>query len=76
MDNKIDYSKLAEAIALHNQQMQQEAKSAAEWKDRLERDEKHRITNSIDNYIMFLNECPSYKGKLKYNEFGEKNGCN
>lgn len=69
MQKEIDYEKLAEAIAVHNQQMQQEAKNNIEWKDRLERDEKHRITNSIDNYIMFLNECPDYKDKLKYNEF-------
>lgn len=40
-----------------------------EWKNRLVRNDKGVITASIDNYILFLEECKEYKGRLKYNDF-------
>lgn len=49
--------------------LNQTAKSTNNWKDKLIKSDKGKVENNIDNYILFLNECPKYKGKIKYNEF-------
>lgn len=41
-----------------------------DWKNQLIKDPKSgKVLNDINNYILFFNECPKYKGQLKYNEF-------
>lgn len=46
-----------------------EEKEKNSWKELLMKDDKGKIINHIDNYLVFLNECPKYKGHIKYNMF-------
>ena len=39
------------------------------WKDKLYKDNKGKIENRIENYLLYFNESSNYKDKLKYNEF-------
>ena len=65
--NPNDLQKLA---ALISNQMSTEKKESTNWKDELKKDPKsNKVLNDIDNYILFMNECPKYKDQLKYNEF-------
>lgn len=41
----------------------------AGWKAELIKDEKGKILNHIDNYILFLTKSDKYKGQIKYNEY-------
>lgn len=47
-------------------------KEESSWMDGFERDKKGKIDNSIDNYIYYLENCPKYAGKLKYNDYKKK----
>lgn len=68
--NNEDLKKLAQTLSQQmEEQIQETKKVPSNWKDLLIRDDKNRITNHIDNYLIFLNECPKYKGKIKYNLF-------
>lgn len=39
------------------------------WMGELERNDKGKIDNCIENYILYFSESDKYKGKLKYNEY-------
>lgn len=41
------------------------------WRNKLHRDVRGLIDKSPDNYIIFLENHPKYKGKLAYNEYTE-----
>lgn len=46
-----------------------ERKNNNPWMDNLIRNDKGKIENCIDNYILYFNESTKYAGKLKYNEY-------
>ena len=47
-------------------------KEESSWMNGFERDKKGKIDNSINNYIYYLENCPKYVGKLKYNDYKKK----
>lgn len=47
-------------------------KEESSWMDGFERDKKGKIDNSISNYIYYLENCPKYANKLKYNDYKKK----
>lgn len=58
----VDYKNLAE----------EEIKTKFDWRDTLVRGKGGLPLSSIENYIIYLENSPKYKGKMKYNEFTNK----
>lgn len=66
-------------LNLSDEQLKQLAKLVAhqsstelnkeDWKAELIQDNKGKILNNVDNYILFLENDKRYKGKIKYNDF-------
>lgn len=50
-------------------QQEEEERQKAPWKDELYKDNKGKIENRIENYLLYFNESENYKGKIKYNDF-------
>lgn len=69
MKPKCNYAQQLEELVFTNSSLIEQKKENERWKLKLEHDSKGNITGSIDNYILFLEECKDYKNKLKYNEF-------
>lgn len=40
-----------------------------DWRDRLSCNDKGKVNNCIENYLLYYREDVKYKGKLKYNEY-------
>lgn len=47
----------------------EEEKESKPWRDQLIKNDKGKIDNCIDNYLIYFNNDEKYSGKLKYNEF-------
>ena len=40
-----------------------------EWKTELERDKNGKVTNVINNYLLYLKKSEKYKNKFRFNDF-------
>lgn len=58
-------------LLLEKVKKEAEEKDLAEnpWKENIRKDEKGKILNCIENYLIYFTKSDKYKGKLKYNEF-------
>lgn len=63
--NELDENALEQLMEVISNKLSEKT----DWKSKFIKDNKGKVTNNIDNYILFLNECPKYKGQFKYNEF-------